>query len=64
MPASKAKLLLGVVFSSLILTACNDDVTSSTAASADNSADPASQVDKAYNDPNSYSSSANASLDE
>ncbi|MCA3831854.1 MAG: peptidase S10, partial [Burkholderia sp.] len=63
MPASKAKLLLGVVFSSLILTACNDDVTSSAAASADNSADPAGQVDRAYNDPNSYSSSANASLD-
>ncbi|WP_175901639.1 S10 family peptidase [Burkholderia seminalis] len=63
MPASKAKLLLGVVFSSLILTACNDDVTSSAAASAANSADPAAQADRAYNDPNSYSSSANASLD-
>lgn len=63
MPASKAKLLLGVVCSSLILTACNDDVTSSSAASAANSADPAGQVDRAYNDPNSYSSSANASLD-
>nr|WP_057926814.1 peptidase S10 [Burkholderia ambifaria] len=63
MPASKAKLLLGVVFSSLILTACNDDVTSSAAAGADNSADPAAQVDRPYNDPNSYSSSATASLD-
>ncbi|NIE58961.1 peptidase S10 [Burkholderia sp. Ax-1735] len=63
MPASKAKLLLGVVFSSLILTACNDDVTSSAAASANSSADPAGQADRAYNDPNSYSSSATASLD-
>ncbi|EDT41195.1 S10 family peptidase [Burkholderia ambifaria] len=63
MPASKAKLLLGVVFSSLILTACNDDVTSSAAAGTANSADPAAQVDRPYNDPNRYSSSATASLD-
>ncbi|MBN3789198.1 peptidase S10 [Burkholderia sp. Ac-20353] len=65
MPASKAKLLFGVVLSSLILAACNgDDVTSpSGSASADSSADPAAQADKPYNDPNSYSSSPTASID-
>ncbi|MGU7783751.1 S10 family peptidase [Burkholderia sp. PU8-34] len=65
MPASKAKLLFGVVLSSLILAACNgDDVTSASgSASADSSADPAALADKAYNDPNSYSSSPTASID-
>ncbi|MBN3820129.1 peptidase S10 [Paraburkholderia sp. Se-20369] len=65
MPASKAKLLVGVVLSSLILAACNgDDVTSASGStSADSSADPAARADKPYNDPNSYSSSPTASLD-
>ncbi|RQR56793.1 peptidase S10 [Burkholderia sp. Bp9125] len=64
MPASKAKLLVGVVLSSLILAACNgDDVTSASgASSADSSADPAARADRPYNDPNSYSSSPSASL--
>ncbi|KWF14797.1 peptidase S10 [Burkholderia ubonensis] len=64
MPASKAKLLLGAVLSSLILAACNgDDVTSaSSSASADSSADAASRADKPYNDPNRYSSDPGASL--
>ncbi|MGZ2743661.1 S10 family peptidase [Burkholderia stagnalis] len=64
MPASKAKLLVGVVLSSLILAACNgDDVTSASGStSADSSADPAARADKPYNDPNSYSSSPSASL--
>ncbi|PRG91997.1 peptidase S10 [Burkholderia multivorans] len=62
MPASQAKLWWGVVFSSLILTACNDDVTSSVASAGD-SAQSAAQADKPYADPNSYSSNANASLD-
>ncbi|KVC57059.1 S10 family peptidase [Burkholderia stagnalis] len=64
MPASKAKLLVGVVLSSLILAACNgDDITSASGAtSADSSADPAARADKPYNDPNRYSSSPGASL--
>ncbi|KWC49903.1 S10 family peptidase [Burkholderia ubonensis] len=64
MPASKAKLLLGAVLSSLILAACNgDDVTpASSPASADSSADAASTADKPYNDPNRYSSDPDASL--
>ncbi|MXN78815.1 peptidase S10 [Burkholderia sp. 4701] len=64
MPASKAKLLVGVVLSSLILAACNgDDVTSTSGpTSADSSADPAARADRPYNDPNSYSSSPSASL--
>ncbi|WP_323121506.1 S10 family peptidase [Burkholderia alba] len=66
MPASKTKLLLGAVFSSLLLAACNGDDASPVASAANaestvnNSA--ASGADKPYSDPNRYSSNPGASL--
>ncbi|WDD96309.1 peptidase S10 [Burkholderia sp. FERM BP-3421] len=65
MPASKTKLLLGMVFSSLLLAACNGDDGGPVASAASVSStvnNSAASADQPYADPNRYSSSPRASL--
>ncbi len=65
MSVSKMKLLLGLIFSTLLLAACNGDDTSPTVGASNNNVRDDGSValaDKPYQDPNLYSSAANAAL--